>query len=255
MIRTSLKVALLAGVAVAGLAWFAPGPFASVQGWIAGLAGFTPASCAAAPVACFDARERNLQAALAKLRDGGAQAEAGLHAIDAAVARQRELLDANTGLQTILRTRAAEMVRTGASGLTFQGKDYTRAEVEQQAELLVREEAGFRSTIAGFEGRRAGLTEARMSAVVEGNRVSGTLATLAAERAMVVATGSLEGARQLLDDSKQTEARARDVSDAVVRSTREMAELTPAAPAAAHGPTFEFSSWMAGQSGAPAPAN
>ena len=208
MIRAILKVALLTPVAVAGLFILAPAQFAAARGWLASVTTFTPAICAIAPEACFDARRRNLQAALVKLHDGRTQAEAGLRAIDGEEAKQRELLDANTGLQTDLRTRAVEMIRAGATSLTFQGKTYSRSEAEQQAQLLVREETAFRATIAGFAGRRAKLTEALMAVVVEDNRISGMLATLTAEKAIVVATGSLEGARMLLDDANLTGRRA-----------------------------------------------
>lgn len=250
MIRAILKVAFLAPVVVAGLFILAPAQFAAARGWLASVTTFTPAICAIAPEACFDARKRDLQAALEKLHDSLRQAEAGLRAIDAEEAKQRELLDANRGLQTILRTSAVEMIRAGAASLTFQGKTYSRPEAEQQAQLLVREEAGFRATIAGFASRRTRLTEALMAVVLEDNRISGMLATLTAEKAIVVATGNLEGARTLLDDAKLTEHRADAVTEAVVRSTREMASL----PATAPTPAFDFSGWVAGQSGTPAPA-
>ncbi len=252
MIRAILKVAFLAPVVIAGLFILAPAQFAAARGWLAGVTTFTPAICAIAPGPCFDARRRNLQAALVKLHDGRTQAEAGLHAIDTEDAKQNALLDANTALQTALRTRASEMIRAGATSLTFQGKTYSRPEAEQQAQLLIREEADFRATIARFASRRTQLTEALTAVVVEDNRISVMLATLAAEKAIVVATGSLEGAQTLLDDAKLTERRANEVTEAVVRSTREMASLP--AIAAAPGPVFDFSGWAEGQAGALAPA-
>ena len=247
MLSTVFKLGLLGGVAVVGAQVFAPSTVAAAITAIVGPASFTAESCLASPDACFEAKERNLKGAQAKLQSGRAQADVGLRALELEESKQRELLEANTGLQAILRAKATEMIRVNTSGITFQGRPYTRTDVEQQASLMAREEAAFRSSIAEFQVRRQRLTEARMSAIVEGNRVNSALATLTAEKALMVASGSLDGARRLLEETTLVERRAGEVSDVVVRSTREMAVLPVVASQPSAG-GFDFSLWLTGLS-------
>jgi hypothetical protein len=243
MIKTALKLALLGGLAVAAVSYLAPGPVAAAYGWINSRIGFTAETCAVAPQECFEAREASLKKARIKLRHARGQAESGVKAIDAEETSERQLLDSNVGLQAVLRARATEMIRRGTDHLSFEGRNYTRTDVEQQAGVLVREEAGFRATLAEFGPRRARLHEARTAAVIEENRVAAALATISAEKAIVIATGSLDHAKRLLEETQFAENMADQLTEAVVRSTKEIA---PPAPRVAGMParTFNFDEWL-----------
>jgi hypothetical protein len=95
---------------------------------------------------------------------GRGQEEAGVRAIDAEETSDRQLLDSNVGLQAALRARATEMIRHRADHLRFDGRNYTRTDVERQASLMVRQETRFCATFAEFGPRRARLHAALTAA-------------------------------------------------------------------------------------------
>lgn len=243
--RFILKTAILAGTAIGAAGLFWPGAVPAAYALISGNAALTAATCAAAPDVCYDLKQRALVTVRERLLKGRAQSDEGLQIVATEAAKQQELLDANSGLQTILRGRYADSLRSNAGTLLFQGRSYTRAEAEQQAALLVAEEANFKSGLVELNTRRGRLNEARMAAVVESNRVSAAIATLSAEKAILVANYSLEKARTLLEESQRVERRAEETSLALVRSTEEMAR-NPSLATAPRGPAFDLSGWLSG---------
>ncbi len=245
-----MKLTIMGGVILA-VGWYVlPGPLAAGYARLAGVTGFTPVGCTVAPVACFEARERNIKTALDKLIDARFAIDGGLKAVDTEESQLRSQLDSNSGLQTILRSRAAEMLKKDANSLTFQGRVYSRIDAEQQASQLVQEEAAFKAALIKLDQRRANLNETRTAAVLGENSLSSTLATLSAEKAIVLSTGSLNAAKSLLDDSDAAAKHADEITLTVVRSTKELAsETSTAQPSKAAG--FNFQSWAGGGSDHP----
>lgn len=238
------KIILLAGAGATAV-WLLPAPAAEFGAWAERQVGFTTASCSLAPSSCFSAKARSYRAAIERLEQARAQAETGLGTVDAEQAHLSALAETNQGLQQRLRQKVQAMLQTGASSLEFQGRRYSRAEVEQQASLLTREAEVYRARLAGFGGERQRLTDARGTAVVDAEKLASLLATLDAEQALAMASGSLARARELFASADAIAGQAdRLAQTAVVRSTPELQPGT-ATPMS----SFDFDSWMKGGTG------
>ena len=242
---------VIGGLGLGGAHLIAPGPLAELWEGVQGKVGWTPGGCAAAPLACLDHRVEGLSRRQAEVREARVQAEVGLRALDAEEARVRNLLDANLGHQSLLRSRANEAIGRGLDRLSFAGRTYTLPETAVQAASLVAEQQQSEKALSGvLPPRREALMKVRLQAMLVENAAATTLAIVDADRALLLAGRSVDQADRLLVEVADTARR----SNEVLGSVRNTLELTTAesqgrpAPAAlplAGG--FDFDVWRMGR--------
>lgn len=228
-----------------------PGPMAELWDSIQARVGWTAHSCATVPLTCLNHRVEGLRTRRAEVHAARVQAEAGLRALDAEETRVRNLLDANRGHQSLLRSRANEVIGHSADRFSFAGRTYTLSEAAAQAASLAAEQQQSEKVLSGvLPPRRETLLKARQQAMLVENMVFTTLATVDADRALLLASRSMDRADQLLAEVADTVQR----SNEALGSVRNTLELTAAEdrsqPAPGYVPapgTFDFNAWRTGR--------
>ena len=251
IVKTAAAATLLGGTTLGIGCLGAPGPMIGLWDGLHSRIGWTSATCTSAPVACLDDRTGALRRHQAEVREVRTQAEIGLRSLDTEESRVRNLLDANLGQQALLRSRANDAAQRGADRVTFLGRAYSMGEVAAQAASLVAEQQQFEGTLGTLlPPRREALLKARQRSMLADNSVTTTLATVDADRALLLAGRSMDRTSRLLAEIAGTEQQATEVLG-VVRSTLELAaadrSTKPVAPSAA-AETFDFIAWSNGRS-------
>ncbi|MFZ4408041.1 MAG: hypothetical protein ACOYOH_11900 [Paracraurococcus sp.] len=249
--KTLASIVVLGGLG-AGIAYLvAPGPVVSAWDALRERAAWTGQSCAAAPLACLDDRADALRQRQGEVRDARSQSETGLRAIEAEESRVRNLLDANLGQQALLRSRANDAALRGAERVVFVSRTYTMPEVAAQAASLVAEQQQFEGILSGLlPPRRDALQKARQQAMLVENSIATTLATVDADRALLLAGRSMDRSTVLLAQIAGTEARATEVLGNVRSTLQLAASEKPSQPAPGQLPStanFDFSAWRGGR--------
>ncbi len=244
--RTMLQA--VTSLAVLGTAAYvvAPGPVTGAFHELRDRLAWSAETCALAPDRCLADRIPALLRRTAEVRESRAQAEVGLRAVSAEDARLRSLLDANLGQQALLRSRYNDAVNRGLERMNFLGNPLPLAEGQAQAASLAAEQAQFTSSLNEMlPPRREALNRARQEAILMENRLTTTVATAEAERALIASGQTMRSASALLADMNGMEREAgRAISQ--VRSTVELAGAQTAAQRAGWitaGANFDFQAW------------
>jgi hypothetical protein len=160
----------------------------------------------------------------------------------------RDQLDSNLGLQTLLRQRVNDAMLRAAERVAFLNRALSMSEAQQQAGMLVAEQAQFEETLNRvIPPRREALHRARQDAVLTDSRMTTAIATIEAERALLEAGRSMQLAGVLLAEIAGVERQA-EASVGQVRSTLELAQQQRAGEARQPaGPSFDFVAWRNGR--------
>lgn len=247
LLKTGLTTTVVAGVAV-GAAWtLAPGPVSGMLDHLRDRFGWTQATCQISPGTCLTEKATGLARRQAEVRTARMRAEAGLRAIEGEERRVRDQADANLGLQSLLRQRVNDAVLRGVERVAFLERALTMPEAQQQAAMLVAEQAQFEETLNRMiPPRREALHRARQEAVLTDGRITTALATLEAEQALLESGRAMKLAGALLSEMAGVERQA-EASVGQVRSTLELARIERAGEQRQTAPAFDFLAWRNGR--------